>query len=154
MQESKRNGRESAMLSDNDGVNELQPGKRTPDFEFPQNFSMMIGDTMFGDQAVNATMADIRGPIEDEYDGYSHTGNSWNQSDIDSDYHRYDPRMYPSRPPKPKNPQESDSFRGSSKTGTAEAPHNVEINTVTSFGEILQRAKLASRLSKGSRKTK
>ena len=49
---------------------------------------------MFGEQAVNATMVDL---APEPSDAYSHTGNSWNQSDIDSDYHRYDPRSFPKR---------------------------------------------------------
>ena len=41
---------------------------------------------------------------------YSPTGNSWNQSDIDSEYHRYDPERYPARvKQEQQNPQESES---------------------------------------------
>ena len=43
-------------------------------------------------------------------DAYTHTGNSWNQSDIDYDYHKYDPDRYPN-PFANRNPQEDGSER-------------------------------------------
>ena len=41
--------------------------------------------------------------ISEKSDDYSHTGNSWNQTDIDYDYHKYDPERYPN-PYDKKNP--------------------------------------------------
>ena len=62
-------------------------------------------------------------------DAYSHTGNSWNQSDIDSEYHRFDPKRYPPR----QNPQDSMTVSRTSYS-----------NNVTQFGDIVQR-RLAQR---------
>ena len=49
---------------------------------------------MFVPQAVDSKVHDLGRP---KPDAYSPTGNSWNQSDIDSEFHRYDPNRYPAR---------------------------------------------------------
>lgn len=64
---------------------------------------------------------------------YSPTGNSWNQSDLESEYHRYDPNRYesPRKGIVEKNPQESESV--------SQAPtiNVVDTNTVTDFSDLV-----------------
>ena len=76
------------------------------DYNLPQNDATVHGEFMFADQTVDAYVYDLSRPRQETY---SPTGNSWNQSDIDSEFHNYDPKRYPPRGPPQKNPQDSES---------------------------------------------
>ena len=60
--------------------------------EYPQGLAGVRGRTMFADQHLDSQVLALG---SDRSDGYSHTGNSWNQSDVDDAYHRSDPARYP-----------------------------------------------------------
>ena len=79
---------------------------------------------MFVDQVNDAKVYDLDRPKGDEY---SPTPNDWNQSDIDSEFHRYDPKRYPPRPVHP-DPRESDTF--------TEYPHNADSVSQTTGSAI------------------
>ena len=55
-------------------------------------------------------MAGLHREGSERSDAYSHTGNSWNQSDVDYAYHKSDPERYPN-PFAGRNPQEDGSDR-------------------------------------------
>jgi hypothetical protein len=47
---------------------------------------------MFADQQMDHAVIDLGKKNEE----YSPTGNSWNQSDLEEEYHKYDPKRYAS----------------------------------------------------------
>lgn len=52
---------------------------------------------MFKDQILDNKVYNLDKKLPSDKE-YSPTGNSWNQSDIDSEYHRFDPKRYAARP--------------------------------------------------------
>lgn len=91
----------------------------------------VLGDSFFADQAVNAQVYDLEKKKGSEY---SPTGNSWYQSDIDSEYHKFDPTRYPGRKELPENPQESDSVSVDRRDLQSRI---INTNTVTSFSDLV-----------------
>lgn len=84
-----------------------------PDYDIPQNSKhcTTIAGLHFYDQSLEHVVKTFDNPDTD----YSPTGNSWNQSDVDSAYHKYDPVRYDGRKPKVvENPQE-DEFGNEAK---------------------------------------
>ena len=68
-------------------------------------------------------------------DNYSPTGNSWNQSDVDSEYHRFDPKRYEGRPIDEKaNESESQMSRFNPNTYVPA----IDTSDVTSFADLVE----------------
>ena len=76
-----------------------------PKFTIPQNDARIIGVEMMVDQHCDHINNNPENPIDEPY---SSNGNSWSQGDVDSEYHRFDPKRYPPR--KQQNPQESEGI--------------------------------------------
>ena len=84
----------SSMASERIRNKEWLDKKPNATYDVAQNDVDLHGQMMFVPQAVDSKVHDLGRP---KPDAYSPTGNSWNQSDIDSEFHRYDPNRYPAR---------------------------------------------------------
>ena len=96
---------------------------------------------MFVNQAVDARVYDLDRPKSGTF---SPTPNDWNQSDIDSEFHRYDPKRYPPRPGQP-DPKESETFSEANTDGKS----LVSRTTGSAIAAAKRRAALDSRKEKG-----
>ena len=96
------------------------------DFDIPQAGGGILGSLTFGDQQLDH----VAKTMEPAHSDYSPTGNSWNESEIASAYHRYDPSRFPRKSSEQAdgdNPQESE------KTSNRQTANL----TVTSFGDVM-----------------
>ena len=112
------------------------------DILIPRNGVNVLGALTFADQQMDHTAHTLKGPAHVEKD-YSPTGNSWNESDIESLYNKYDPGRYPGRTKKTtvENPIESE-------TQTLSNVPIVHTNTITSFGDLVQARLIQSKALK------
>ena len=95
----------SSLASERERNRKRLEAMEDPKFTIPQNDARIIGVEMMVDQHCDHINNNPENPIDEPY---SSNGNSWSQGDVDSEYHRFDPKRYPPR--KQQNPQESEGI--------------------------------------------